>query len=162
MRKHSATRVHFAMSACNTGLATAKTSVQTSQTKTVGANGASVITTTYYTTFEQVISTGGKSLSSKASTSTNSAGKVSASQTHTVATPPKQSVVATTGFTTVPKLPIASVQTGIQASPVSDLTKATTISTVSSTGSDIKQGELGDFVTMTNNNMNRNQSSLRL
>ena len=133
-RKIAAIRVHFTMSACNTGLATAKTSVQTSHTKTVGATGSSVITTTYYTTSEDINSTGARSLSSKASTSTNPAGKVLASQTQTVATPPMQSVDASTGSTTVPKKPTESIQTDISASPVSDLTKATTGSTETSKG----------------------------
>ena len=111
----------------------------------MNANGDKEITTTYttYTTFEEeVVSASGKSVGGKATSSTNTAGKLVVPQAQTVAALPKLSATAAAGPIDAPKLPTSSVQSGTQAVPAPALTKATTVQTVTNTASSNKQGEL--------------------
>ena len=145
------TFINFQMLAWYTGVETARTSVQTSQTKSIGANGATVITTTYYTTFESgVVSTSSNTVSGKASIST-SAGTIVAPQAQPVATRLTQSAAATGVPPTAQKLLTVSGQSGNQPSLVSVSSNAVSLSTVSNAGSTNKQGKLEELAPLTTN-----------
>lgn len=135
----------FVLSACKTGTGSTETTIRTSQSKAVGANGAEQITTTtyYYTALQQgIVSTSGKSVAGKQTATTNTATNTVVQQDLKVAALPKSSGTATDSTVGARPLSTVPVQSSTSGVPAPVQTKQSSVQSVTNTATQKQQGEL--------------------